>query len=55
MTVDCVVCDDLGCEHCPAVSAPEGYDSLVDRLMAEGYDRDEAERRATAILEDDAA
>ena len=33
----------------------EGFDSLVDLLMARGYDRDEAEARAVDIMENDAA
>ena len=34
----------------------EGFDGLVDRLMYEkGLDRDEAEARAIAILEEDTA
>ncbi len=34
----------------------EGFDSLVDRLMnLHGYELEEAEARALAILEDDAA
>lgn len=57
-------CDECWCERpdgtdCPcggtAVPEKEGYDSMVDRLMASGYDREEAELLANAGMSEDAA
>ena len=56
---DCWCVDPNGECTCDQESHPagrEGFDGIVDRLMFElGLDRSEAETRAIAILEEDAA